>query len=138
MPHQPNNKNERRGVIGVIRRSDKYLVIRRSLTESAPGKICFPGGGIEAGESEEQALLREIEEEVGIANAEAVRRVWECRTPSGIRLGWWEARIPDDATAIPNPEEASECFWWTEEEMRACGDLLPTNLAFLDAIIASA
>ena len=127
-----NSAATRRGVIAVIRRDAMFLVIRRALTESAPGKICFPGGGIETGESESQALVREVEEEVGIQGAVPVRRLWENQTPSGIQLGWWETKISHGAIPVPNIQEVSEFFWWTEAQMRSCDDLLPTNLAFLD------
>ena len=39
--------SRRRGVVGVIFREDRLLVIRRSLTVVAPGLLCLPGGGIE-------------------------------------------------------------------------------------------
>ena len=33
-------------------------------TVTAPGKLCLPGGAIEKGETEEQALVREMQEEL--------------------------------------------------------------------------
>ena len=124
----------RRGVIAVIRREFSFLVIRRSLTESAQGKLCFPGGSVERGESEEAALIREVEEEVGIVGAIPIRRHWECTTPSGILLGWWDVEIPAVAEPVANPQEVSEFFWWTEKQMRMSSDLLTTNLAYLEAM----
>lgn len=38
----------------------------RSRTVPQPGEVCFPGGGVEAGESPEAAALRETWEELGI------------------------------------------------------------------------
>ncbi|MDD3283996.1 MAG: NUDIX hydrolase [Patescibacteria group bacterium] len=38
------------------------------LTESKSGKLWFPGGGIEIGETIEKALKREVEEETNIKN----------------------------------------------------------------------
>ena len=38
----------------------------RSSNVSQPGEVCFPGGGIEEGESPVQAALREAEEELGL------------------------------------------------------------------------
>jgi hypothetical protein len=40
----------RRGVIAVVVREGRLLVIRRAQCVVAPGAICFPGGGIEPGE----------------------------------------------------------------------------------------
>lgn len=50
----------------ILRREDKILICRR-----APGGNCgelweFPGGKLEAGETPEQALVRECEEELGV------------------------------------------------------------------------
>ena len=45
---------------------DKCLVAQRSDTMSMPGKWEFPGGKVEPGESPQQALVREINEELAI------------------------------------------------------------------------
>ena len=52
--------SRRHGVVGVIFREERLLIIRSSLTVAAPGKLCLPGGGIEMGETESQALVREM------------------------------------------------------------------------------
>ena len=65
----------RRGVVGVVVRDGRMLVIRRSRSVVAPLVYCFPGGGIEAGESEEEALVREFREEIGVT-IRPVRRLW--------------------------------------------------------------
>lgn len=57
--------NKRRAVRAVIRRGEEIL-----LVSTNQGDYKFPGGGIEAGESEEEALLREICEETGYVDVE--------------------------------------------------------------------
>ena len=54
---------------------NRFLVIRRSSTVMAPGAFCFPGGGIESGETEEIALVRELQEELAV-QSKPVRRIW--------------------------------------------------------------
>jgi mutator protein MutT len=56
----------RTGVYAIIEQNEKWLLIRqqRGLYQ---GKIDLPGGGIEPGETVEEALRRELLEEVGIA-----------------------------------------------------------------------
>jgi 8-oxo-dGTP diphosphatase len=50
----------------VLRRGGKVLVCRRTRPAYLAGKWEFPGGKIEAGESPEACLVRELAEELGI------------------------------------------------------------------------
>jgi 8-oxo-dGTP diphosphatase len=49
----------------LVEREGKILMSRRRADQSLPGCWEFPGGKIEAGESPEAALAREIDEELG-------------------------------------------------------------------------
>jgi 8-oxo-dGTP diphosphatase len=53
-------------VTALIKKGDQILVGQRPETGSLPGVWEFPGGKIEAGESPEDALTRELKEELGI------------------------------------------------------------------------
>ncbi|WP_299942323.1 8-oxo-dGTP diphosphatase MutT [uncultured Microbulbifer sp.] len=54
--------------VGVVVRSDgKILIARRPRHQHMGGYWEFPGGKVEAGESVQQALCRELREEVAIA-----------------------------------------------------------------------
>lgn len=53
-------------VTGLIRKGDKILVGQRPVGHSLAGQWEFPGGKIEKNESPEQALARELQEELGI------------------------------------------------------------------------
>jgi len=53
-------------VAGILRKADTILVGRRPEGHSLGGLWEFPGGKIERGESPEQALARELNEELGI------------------------------------------------------------------------
>ena len=61
-------------VAAAIERDGRYLAARRTRPEWAAGRWEFPGGKVEAGETEELALLREIREELGV-EIEIERRV---------------------------------------------------------------
>lgn len=53
-------------VRGVLERDGKLLLLRRSPdTRYGSGRVHLPGGSVEAGESHENALEREFEEELG-------------------------------------------------------------------------
>ena len=55
-------------VLGVVGRKDgKYLITQRKLDKPwAPGSWEVPGGGVSAGETSEEAILRELKEETGL------------------------------------------------------------------------
>ena len=55
-----------RVVAAVIQDQDTFLACRRAPHKSLAGKWEFPGGKVEALESDEQALAREILEELGV------------------------------------------------------------------------
>jgi len=52
--------------LGVVEHEGKYLVAQRKKHQHQGGKWEFPGGKVEQGETLEQALVRELQEEVGI------------------------------------------------------------------------
>jgi len=53
-------------VAAVIERDGKYLITQRRSTAVLPGLWEFPGGRVEAGESDETALRREVRERIGV------------------------------------------------------------------------
>ena len=61
-------------VAAAIERDGCYLAARRTRPADVAGRWEFPGGKVERGESEEEALVREIREELGVYIA-VVRRV---------------------------------------------------------------
>jgi 8-oxo-dGTP diphosphatase len=120
--------------VAVVVRDERFLVIRRAAGIAAPGKYCFPGGGIEAGESEPAALIREIQEELGVA-IRPLDCIWRSTTSWGVALAWWRGEI-DQETLAPNPAEVESVHWLTPVEMLNLGELLESNRLFLDAVAA--
>ena len=54
-------------VVGAaIIKEDKVLVMQRSNQMTLPGMWEFPGGKVEANETEQEALIREIKEELSV------------------------------------------------------------------------
>jgi len=56
-------------VAAIIERDGKILVGQRTAAQSHPMQWEFPGGKVEPGETPEQALTRELEEEIAIRDA---------------------------------------------------------------------
>ncbi|MBU6275923.1 MAG: NUDIX domain-containing protein [Planctomycetes bacterium] len=126
-------RRQPRGVVAVAARGGRYLAIRRGATVAAGGRICFPGGHVEAGEEERAAVERECREELG-ATVEATVQVWSSVTTWGTALSWWTVRLIGDDDLVPHPVEVAEILWLSEEEMLADPDLLPGNRDFLLAV----
>jgi 8-oxo-dGTP diphosphatase len=56
----------RQVVVALIRRGDRLLICQRGAQQPMAFKWEFPGGKVEPGESSQQALARELNEELGI------------------------------------------------------------------------
>ena len=55
-----------RVVAAVIARGERYLITQRRPTAVLAGLWEFPGGRVEEGETDAEALLREVRERVGV------------------------------------------------------------------------
>jgi 8-oxo-dGTP diphosphatase len=126
-------EGRRRGVIAVTRREERFLVIRRGATVAAGGTICFPGGHIEPGEEEHEAVVRECREELA-AEVEPAECIWRSVSPWGTELAWWTVRLVTAGELVPHPVEVAEILWLSVEEMLVDPTLLEGNRPFLEAI----
>jgi len=123
----------RRGAVGIVVRDGRMLVIRRARTVVAPLVYCFPGGGIEGNETEEEALVREFREEVGVV-IQPVRRLWRCITSWKVELAWWLGTMESNALPVANPREVDSIHWFTPDAMARLPDLLESNRQFLQLV----
>ena len=63
----PTGTTEHRVVAGLLRRGDRVLLCHRSADRTwYPDAWDLPGGHVEDGETPEQALVRELREELGV------------------------------------------------------------------------
>ena len=96
-------------VAAAIERDGCYLAARRTRPAWAAGRWEFPGGKVEPGESDEQALFREIREELGV-EIEVVRRVpGEWPLHDDLVLHLYVARL---ITGEPQPLDHHDQLRW--------------------------
>lgn len=58
-------------VAGILERDGRILICQRTASQSHPLQWEFPGGKVEAGETSEAALARELTEELAITGVES-------------------------------------------------------------------
>jgi 8-oxo-dGTP diphosphatase len=135
MGTMPSSLSRYQGVLVACRRADgRWLLIRRGRAVSLGGKLCFPGGGLEPGESPAQAAVREMAEELGatVTPGPVVHR-WDA---GDYRLTLWCVRAELTGPALrPHPEEVAEVLWLTVEEALAERDLLAATRACFAALL---
>ncbi len=98
-------------VAAVIRRGDRILITRRPDRDGRAGQWEFPGGKIEPGESEQDALRREIAEELGCGlevGALLLRHAHRYPTLD-VELAFYAGALPPAAT--PRALGVAEMAW---------------------------
>ena len=132
---QPVDIPVKRGVVAVARRGEFFLAIRRGELVAAPGRLCFPGGHIEPGETEHEAVVRECREELA-AMVQPRECVWRSVTSWGTSLAWWTVEVSGESELVPHPIEVAEILWLSAEEMIREPTLLEGNRTFLEAVLS--
>lgn len=115
-------------IAAVITKDDKFLLGKRSASKkTAPGYWCPVCGRIEDGETEMDAVKREVFEEVGL-QVEAKKKVGEFDTHDGsARIHWWSVDILDGEPILKN-DEHSEIGWFSILEMEKLQNIFPEDI----------
>lgn len=131
-PLQPDGRLH--GVVVACPRADgRWLLIRRSARVPAPGMVCFPGGAVEAAETQAHAAAREMREELGVS-VEPLRCVWRHDDPRHALTLWaWLGRL-QSITLRPDPTEVSQTLWLTLEQAATHPDAPPHQVSLVAAL----
>ncbi|HEY3382818.1 MAG TPA: (deoxy)nucleoside triphosphate pyrophosphohydrolase [Vicinamibacterales bacterium] len=99
----------------VVERDGRLLVARRVTGSHLAGCWEFPGGKCEPGETAEEALARELVEELGVAAAigEEIYRTTYAYDDRVLDLRFFSCRIDGD----PQPLLGQEIRWVTRSEL---------------------
>ena len=109
-------------VVGALVREGRVLLVHRSPNKRAyPDVWDLPGGLIEAGESELDALTRELHEELGVqiatCSASHLCRLTAGPTEEPALLSAWLVRDWQGTPANVAPEEHDDIGWFGIEEL---------------------
>lgn len=121
-------------VAAIIERQGKILLARRPMSADQPGKWEFAGGKLEAGETQQQAVTRELREELAIQARPGRFIASHCCNIAGreVCLHAWHVT---HFTGEPTARFHAALHWCTPEEARDF-DLAPADVPLLEAFIA--
>lgn len=129
-----SERPSRDGVVAVLEDDrGRYLFIRRGWKlKRAPGVWCFPGGEVEPGETLEEALAREMQEELGLA-VRVGSKVHESISPNGEYLLHWlrVEKLETSGSMQPSPDEVAEVMWLQPSLALQLEPMLPTLRTWL-------
>ncbi|WP_405579480.1 NUDIX domain-containing protein [Streptomyces sp. NBC_01092] len=121
-------------IVAVLLRADRVLAVRRGPAVARPGYWQPVSGKIEAGETQRDAVVREVQEEVGLTVV-PLAKVWESQTDDGsFRLHWWTARA-ETGDVVPDPDEVGEARWVTPQEFLSLDPVFEGDREFFERIL---
>ena len=118
--------------VGVIKRNDLYFMTKRLAHVHQGGKWEFPGGKIEVNETEQQALIRELKEEVNI-DVIKTTPITTITHDYGDKVVSLYVELVEHFAAEPKALEGQEEGWFTYNQLLAL-DLPAANKDILTAL----
>lgn len=120
-----------RVVAGVIRHGALFLVCRRPTHKRHGGLWEFPGGKCNPGESDEDALRRELHEELGVTVTAVGTELFAIDDPgSHFRIAF----VPVEIGGRPLCLEHSELTWATPQALLSL-ELAPGDRSFVQHLL---
>ena len=117
----------------LIEKEGRYLFVQRPSGDLFEGYWSPPTGKTEPGERQDQTVVREAMEELGLTVI-PLKKVWESITSTReFTLHWWTAKsLSFDIT--PHREEIAGYQWVYPNEMRYLGKIFDSHVHFFENI----
>ncbi|MFG3253644.1 (deoxy)nucleoside triphosphate pyrophosphohydrolase [Streptomyces sp. NPDC048172] len=115
-------------VAGAVYDQGKLLAARRTAPPEFAGRWELPGGKVEPGETPQEALVRELREELGIEVEVLDRLPGEWKLKSDLVLHAWEARL---LKGEPQPLQDHDELRWLAPEAAFDVDWLEQDVPFV-------
>ncbi len=116
-------------VAAVVQREGRLLLAQRRPDKRHGGLWEFPGGKLAEGETEVQALARELREELGVELLEAGHCLFTAMDPgSPYQIRFWDCRVEGEPRALEHIQVS-----WIQPEEAERRALAPADARFLSA-----
>ncbi|MBO8188764.1 (deoxy)nucleoside triphosphate pyrophosphohydrolase [Streptomyces spirodelae] len=119
-------------VAGAVIDEGRFLAARRTAPPEFAGRWELPGGKVEPGESAQEALARELREELGV-EVEALDRLpgeWQLKADLVLHA-WWAPLLKGE----PQPLQDHDELRWLTPEQAFDVDWLEQDLPFVEEVV---
>lgn len=106
-------------VIAIVKKDNKFLMVRRKQKE---GNLHwqFPAGGVEENEADEEAVLREVFEETDVV-CKIIDKLGERVHPTTNRIvSYWKCSYISGEAFLKDTDDLDAVSWMLKEEIFQC------------------
>lgn len=117
----------------LIEKDGRYLFVKRGPNESKAGYWSLPTGGVEPGESQADAVVREAMEEVGLVVRPLAKFRETTNADGNYRLHWWRViLVGGEARAMC--DEVAEIRWVLPETVATLSPIFEELIDYFKAL----
>lgn len=118
---KPDNVKHRTGAGGVVVRIEKAKILIALIRDRGDHEYVLPKGGVEYGETLEQAATREIEEEAGFRNLKLLGELGAAERLGGKKSVWQKTHyflfLTDEKEGKPTDRRDWEVAWFDLDKL---------------------